>query len=141
MTHTPYGYKIIDGKATVDKEKAKQIVSLFDEYIAGAAIKAAAEASGIASTHSVVGRMLKNEKYLGTDFYPAIIDKERFEAAAAERFKRAKALGRLYEYPAKTEVNEKKRTYSLKDVPQKYDNPFKQAEYAYSLIEREEVNE
>lgn len=140
MSHTPYGYKILNGRAVVDATRARQIVNLFDEYIKGASFKTAAEITGIAVTHSVVGRILKNEIYLGTEFYPAIIDKDRFDAAASERLKRATVLRRIYEYTDELVVKEKKYTYHLRNVPQKYDNPFRQAEYAYSLIESEETD-
>lgn len=140
MRHIPYGYKIVDGEATIEKEKARQLNILFDEYIAGATIAEASQISGIGSTHSVIGRMLNNIKYVGTDFYPTIIDKRRFKLAAEERDKRAKALGRIRDYSAKEDTLEKNYTYHLDWVEPKFDNPFRQAEYAYSLIEREEID-
>ena len=38
--------------------------------------------------------MLKNKRYLGTEFYPAILDRESFEAVETERQRREKLLGR-----------------------------------------------
>lgn len=140
MTHIPFGYQIENGHAVIDEIAAKQLSTLFEEYIAGAALATAATTAGISATHSVIGRMLRNEKYLGTDFYPAIIDKELFEAAGVERMKRAKALGRVYDYSQAETSNEKNCIYHLGSVQQKYDSPFKQAEYAYSLIESEEAD-
>lgn len=34
---------------------------------------------GIDKTHSVIGRLLRNKVYLGTDYYPQIVDKEIFK--------------------------------------------------------------
>lgn len=34
---------------------------------------------GIDKTHSVIGRLLRNKLYLGTDYYPQIVDEEIFE--------------------------------------------------------------
>ena len=51
--------------------------------------------AGIDTYHGTAKRMMENRHYLGDDFYPAIIDKEIFESAAAERIKRADKLGRL----------------------------------------------
>jgi len=45
--------------------------------------------AGIKASHSVVGRILKNARYLGDAFYPAIIDAETFKAAESERIRRA----------------------------------------------------
>lgn len=141
MAHTPYGYHIVNGKAVVDREKANQIKNLFQAYIAGAALRTAAESAGIMLSHSSVGKLLRNEKYLGTDFYPAIIDKAIFEAAEVERMKRARALGRIYKYEDSDGFNGVTHIFTIGRIEQKYDDPFKQAEYAYSLIESEEVNE
>lgn len=141
MSHTPYGYKIENGKAVVDEEKALQITKLFEVYITGAGLKAAAESVGIVVMHSSIGRMLRNEKYLGTEFYPTIIDEVVFKTAEAERIKRAKDLGRIYKYEDNDHSEIKNCTFKLGKVVQKYDSPFKQAEYAYSLIESEEVDE
>lgn len=140
MAHIPYGYRIKKGKAVIDEVAAKQVTGLFKAYIGGAALKTAAETVGITVTHSVIGRMLRNEKYLGTEFYPAIIDRAIFDAAEEERMKRAKVLGRIYDHSKTEENSEKKCNYYLSSVQQKYDNPFRQAEYAYSLIESEEAN-
>lgn len=141
MAHTPYGYKIENGKAIIEEEKALQITRLFEAYIAGAGLKAAAESVGIIVTHSSIGRMLRNEKYLGTDFYPAIIDEVVFKTAEAERMKRAKDLGRIIKYEDNGHSEIKNCAFKLGKVEQKYDSPFKQAEYAYSLIESEEPDE
>ena len=81
---------------------------------------------------------MENKHYLGDDFYPAIIDRESFDNAAAERIKRADRLGRL---------NRKKVVKSpvvpthfhLAAAAQHYDDPRLQAEYLYSLIESEAI--
>lgn len=141
MAHTPYGYQIINGKAVVDEEKANQLKVLFETYIEGASFKVAAEIVGIMLSHSSIGKLLRNEKYLGTDFYPAIIDKVVFEAAEVERMKRARALGRIYKHDKEENSQSSKCNFKIGRIEQKYDDPFRQAEYAYSLIESEEINE
>ena len=80
--------------------------------------------------------MLRNERYLGDDYYPAIIDKETYEKAEAERVKRAKKLGRIFEPKTEDKPTISKK-FSIGQVIQKYTNPFTQAEYVYSLIESE----
>lgn len=141
MAHIPFGYMIVDGKVTVNEEQAKQVAGIFKAYIDGQALTKAAAEVGIKMTHSVVGRILQNKKYLGTKIYPAIIDKDTFEAADKERMKRATALGRVYEYPEPEESPCKKFNYQIGEIKKKYDNPFMQAEYAYSKIESEVADE
>ncbi|GKU31437.1 recombinase [Clostridium folliculivorans] len=141
MAHIPYGYHILNGRAVVDEEKAEQLNALFKAYVAGAALRAAAESVGIMLSHSSIGKLLRNQKYLGTGFYPQIIDKATFEAAEVERMKRVRALGRIYKYEDSEELKGVKHSFKIGKIAQKYDDPFKQAEYAYSLIESEEVNE
>lgn len=86
-----------------------------------------------------IGNILKNKKYVGDDFYPAIIDNDSFEAAEIERLNRAKKLGRIWE--KKEHIGSPAPTsFSIADGNEQFDDPFKQAEYAYSLIEMEVEN-
>lgn len=136
MGHTPYGYRIEDGKAIVDEEQAAKVREFFNAYISGLALRVAAEKVGLKMYHGSAGKMLRNKHYLGDDYYPAIIDQETFDKAEEKRMEKARALGRVREL-----AEEPKSEYSIKfiipKVEQKYTDPFKQAEYAYSLIERE----
>lgn len=141
MAHTPFGYQIVNGKAVIDAEKANQLKALFEAYITGSSLKAAAESVGMMVTHSSIGMILRNKKYLGTDFYPSIIDKTTFEAAETERMRRAKDLGRINKLEDGEPFTGEKNIFKIGKIEQKYDDPFKQAEYAYSLIESEEANE
>ena len=68
MTHVPYGYKIEAGVATFNDDAAA-IRKLFTNFIECKSMRAAAKTAGINKTHSVIGRIIKNEIYLGTDFY------------------------------------------------------------------------
>ncbi len=134
--HIPYGYRIEDGKALVDEVQAQQVQAFFKEYISGKALKAAAETVGLNISHGSAGKMLKNTRYLGDDYYPAIIDKELFNKAEEERQLRAGRLGRIRELKVK-EKPTVPQNFSLGKQIQQFDNPFKQAEYIYSSIERE----
>jgi hypothetical protein len=134
--HIPYGYRIVDGKAVVDEVQAEQVRTFFEEYISGKSLKAAAEEVGLKIFHGSAGRMLRNTHYLGDDYYPAIIDKELFDNAEEERLSRANQLGRVRELKAK-ETPAVPLHFTMGKQIQEFDNPFKQAEYAYSLIESE----
>mgnify|MGYP006939837808 CR=1 FL=1 len=94
MRHIPYGYRIENGRAVIDEEQAVTVRDFFQNYISGMALVPAAEKVGLKLYHGSTGRMLRNKKYLGDDYYPAIIDKETFDKAEEIRMSRAKALGR-----------------------------------------------
>ncbi len=136
MSHIPFGYRIENGKAVIDKEAAEQIKTLFQSYLSGDSLATAAKKAGIKAFHSGIGRMLRNTRYLGDEFYPPIIDKDTFNTAEAERIMRAERLGRI------RSLNKKKEVvypciFRVKEGREEFDDPFAQAEYAYSLIETE----
>jgi len=136
MGHTPYGYRIINGKAVIDELAAERIKALFQAYLSGDSLTAAAQKAGILTSHAVIGKMLRNTHYLGDDYYPAIIDPDIFESAETERSRRAEKLGRVYEPEEKNEVVYP-TTFHIREGSERFDDPFQQAEYDYSLIESE----
>jgi hypothetical protein len=139
MGHTPYGYKIENGKAVINEEASIQVKMLFKSYLSGASLSAAAKDADIKAFHAGIGNMLKNKRYVGDTFYPAIIDLETFSAVQEERFKRAEKLGRIREKTKQSEMPIP-TVFHFRKGSQQFDDPFKQAEYAYSLIATE-VNE
>lgn len=91
---------------------------------------------GIDAFHAGIGNMLKNNRYLGDEYYPAIIDRDVFAAVQEERVKRALDLGRVRE-PKEVKAAIYPTTFHIIEGTQVNDDPFAQAAYAYSLIERE----
>lgn len=132
MTHTPYGYRIENGIAVVDEVDAERIKALYQEYIDCKSMRAAAKKAGIDKTHSVIGRILKNKVYLGTVYYSQIIDEDIFAKAQEIRGNNAKSQNRIgaYRPHPKGEIG----TFTIGKVAVQYDDPYKQAEYAYSQI-------
>ena len=47
--------------------------------------------------HCQAKRMILNKKYLGTDYYPALITEDMMEQVKTELTKRAGKLGRVYD--------------------------------------------
>ena len=43
LKHIPIGYKLVDGKIEVDREKAKVIRKIFTDYLKGSSMKKIAE--------------------------------------------------------------------------------------------------
>ena len=138
MGHTPLGYKIVDGKAVIDEEAAAQVRAIYKNYLNGLSLTNAAKEAGLDLFHAGAKRIMRNKHYLGDDFYPAIINKETFDAAEAEIAKRSAHLGRDDKYQAP--ITKKPPTaFRLGDITQNYDNESRQAEYLYSLIESEVI--
>ena len=132
MTHTPFGYIIEDGKAVIDETKAEKVRRLFHEYMECRSMRAAAKKVGIDKTHSMIGRFLKNKVYVGTEYYPQIVDENTFVKVQEIRESNARNQNRIREYKVspKAEIG----TFAIGKVTKKYDDPYKQAEYAYSQI-------
>ncbi len=136
MGHTPYGYRIESGKAVIDNEATDRIRTLFNSYLSGDSLDTAAKKAGIKSFHAGIGRILQTARYLGDEYYPAIIEPDTYMAVQAERIKRAEKLGRIRE-PKEEKKVVFPSSFRMNEGTQQYDDPFQQAEYAYSLIESE----
>lgn len=108
--HMPFGYKIIYGNVTIESEKADLIRKMFDDFIAGVSLKQMAKdligmkvpnANGKSSwNHGSIGKILSNCKYIGNDFYPAIVEEELFNTAKMLREEKNIQLGRNTNYYA-----------------------------------------
>ena len=136
MGHTPFGYRIENGKAVIDEAAAAQVRDLYKNYLSGLSITNAAKEAGLNLLHSGSKRMMLNRHYLGDDFYPAIIDPASFDAVSAELSKRSTQLGRNDRYIAPI-IKRASTAFRLGDITENYENPVRQAEYLYSLIESE----
>ena len=100
MGHTPFGYRIENGKAVIDEAAASQVRNLYKNYLRGLSLTNAAKEAGLALLHAGAKRMMLNRHYLGDDFYPAIIDPASFDAVSAELSTRSTRLGRSDRYIA-----------------------------------------
>ena len=65
MKHTPFGYKVVDGKAVIDEVAAGQLREMYKGFLEGKSLVVAARDVGIETYHGTVTRMLGNKKYLG----------------------------------------------------------------------------
>ena len=128
MGHTPFSYRIENGKAVIDEAAAAQVRDLYKNYLSGLSLTNAAKEAGLNLLHSGAKRMMLNRHYLGDDFYPAIID--------PELSKRSTQLGRNDRYIAPI-IKRPTTAFRLGDITENYENPVRQAEYLYSLIESE----
>lgn len=133
MKHTPYGYDIVGGAAVINEEQAANLRKLCENYLSGMSFVQAAKEVGLEMKHSGVKRLMQNPRYLGDDFYPAILTAEIAQAVEAERLRRdALYKGTRYTKEAVTTVIPTR--FAMKRTASKYQDPIKQAEYAYSQI-------
>ena len=135
--HTPYGYRIENGAAVIHEEEAAQIQKMYEGYLGGLSLIAAADEAGITMTHSSAKRIMQNSHLLGDDFYPAIIDQETYDAFEAERQRREQALGRDTRKKKTMEARPAPTAFRMRKPVMVNTDPYKQAEYLYSLIESE----
>ena len=135
--HLPYGYKIENGSAVICEEEAAQLRKMYEGYLGGLSLVEAAAQVGQNRTHASVKRMLQNPHYLGDDFYPALIDKETFDAFETERIRREKALGRDDWQKKAPDTLPAPTTFRMRKKARVFNDPYRQAEYVYSLIESE----
>lgn len=136
MKHTPYGYDIVGGAAVINEEQAAAIRQTCENYLSGMSMTQAAGAAGINATHSVVKKLMLNPRYLGDDFYPAILTQEISQAVEAER-QRRDALYKGKRYTREDVTVFIPTAFTMRKLSTRYKDPVKQAEYAYSLIESE----
>ena len=133
-----FGYRIENGKAAVCEEEAEQIRRAAEEYLSGKSFMEAAKAAGMERNANTIRKMFENPAYMGTDFFPAILDEKTFYAIAFERGRRINWMDRNFQskkIPASVEIQ---TTFRVpRSIEKKYADPFMQAVYAYGLIESE----
>jgi len=135
MRHLPFGYKIENGKAKIDEVTSEQVRKIFRSYLEGYSLLKIAKKTGAKASHPSISLILRNRRYLGDGFYPPLIDPEIFAAVESERTQRAEKLKKHKISPNRKQVLFP-TNFRLLEGNQQFEDPFQQATYAYSLIER-----
>ena len=93
--HTPIGYKVINGRIEICEEHRKLVEQIFRDYDSGISawriarnlkemeVKNAHDRVGW--SHASIGRILENHNYLGTEYYPRIIEQDLFDRVQQRR--------------------------------------------------------
>ena len=132
--HTPFGYRIENGRAVVNEQEGEQLRQIFTGYLSGLSYIKAAQKVGLDLTHKSVKNLLQNKRYLGDDFYPAIIDKQTFDAVEVERLRRLESSPIKHFKRGAAEVRPIQTEFQLQSLSEQYSDPFQRAEYIYSQI-------
>ena len=136
--HVPYGYRIKDGAAVIHEDEAKNVEKIYELYLSGMGLQGIADTLGLDLFHGGVSRIITNKKYLGTGFYPKILDEEVFNKASEEKQRRAVKLKRTDRIKVATK-EPACYNFVMGKEKEKYDDPFAQASYLYGLIRNEVV--
>ena len=131
MRSIPYGYKVMNGRAVIDQVEGKKVRDAFQMYAAGSSLAGIKQALEINRYHVGIDNILKDRKYLGTEFYPPLIDQELFDQVQKARQKRKEA----YAKPQRKRKDAIAQTqFTLKSVKEHLKDPFAQAQYVYHQI-------
>ena len=113
----PFGYCMKNGEITTEPKEVYAVVKIFDEYLKGRSLSEIAKlmqsekirynADSDKWNKNMVKRIIENEKYLGTDKYPQIIDDDTFRLANEKRVRKATTLDLIHDDLQKI----RKRTY------------------------------
>lgn len=136
LNNTFFGYKIVDGRAVIHEKDAGKVRLLYKGYLSGLSYIDAAKAVGLELHASSVKMLMRNARYTGDDFYPEIIDRTTFDTAESERLRRCRLLGKKEGQSKEKAQKTVPQNFSFRKCLKTFGDPFKQAEYIYSLIER-----
>ena len=94
----PFGYCLKNGEIITEPKELYAVVTVFNEYLKGkslseiAALMEVPYSENSSWNKNMVKRIIENEKYLGTDKYPQIIDDDTFRLANEKRVRKATTL-------------------------------------------------
>lgn len=95
----PFGYSMENGKITVNSSEVLAVLTIFSQYLAGESLKSIASQMRVPYREdstiwnkNMVKRILENEKYLGKDDFPQLIDPKIFQAVNQKKVKKATSL-------------------------------------------------
>lgn len=118
----------------IDEIEGAAVKKLYEGYLGGLGLQAAADEAGIPVNHCQAKRMMLNKKYLGTDYYPALVSEDIMEQVKAEFVRRAGKPDRVFE-PKEQDLPIVPTRFQFGKEEMSFDNPFLQAQYMYELIE------
>ena len=93
MSIVPYGYRIEHGKAVIEEEKQEQIRLLYLAFLEGNSLPKCGGISGLNKPTPTLWRMVRNDVYRGSGFYPQMVETELIEKVQVMIKERARAPG------------------------------------------------
>lgn len=93
----PFGYMMRGGEIVLHPEESVAVREIFDMYLRGMSLKSIAAVMTVPYNvdkvwnKNMVSRILENEKYIGADGYPAVIEEDVFRKANEIKQRKAAA--------------------------------------------------
>jgi len=132
MRSIPYGYRMVNGKMILHEQEAEAVKQAFRLYLDGDSLVGISKETGIGRVQAGMTRLLTDSKYLGTEDFPQIIDKELFDkvqdAYSKRRGERKRSSRVRIRKPVPME-------FELSDSIATFEDPFKEAAFLYSQIQ------
>ena len=85
----PYGYRFIKGCIAIHEQEQAILTEIYDRYLSGKSLLNITEELNARNVEFMPGtigwnkarlkRILEDERYLGNDNYPALVDKETYD--------------------------------------------------------------
>ncbi|NLH64466.1 MAG: hypothetical protein GX478_09860 [Erysipelotrichaceae bacterium] len=135
MRSIPYGYEFKDGMPCILPDEAEKVSQAFNLYLSGESLRAIGRKTGINRNHIGISNILADERYKGTGLYPKIVEADLFDKVAASRKKRKSEKNRK---AYSTDRPGAATRFTLKEADHHYEDPFREAQYIYSLIQEKE---
>ena len=94
----PFGYMMQNGEIITNPKEVLAVATIFSSYLNGESLTTIAQSmevpynEGTTWNKHMVKRIIENERYLGTDKYPQLIDEDTFHRANAKRVAKATSL-------------------------------------------------
>lgn len=99
MSQIPYGYRIEEGLAFPDPVQAEKLRRFVGLYLEGASGEHARCALDIEVSAQTLYRLLDKGLYLGTDYYPPLLDEETVDRVRKARRERSHPATRVRAKP------------------------------------------
>lgn len=133
MGHTPYGYRIENGIAVIDKTTANQVQQLYKTIYADCPLQTLQRKQVLRYFILVQSECCKTSTIL--EMISILLSSPKKLLCCYSRIKQTfRKLGRNNRYQAPI-IKRPPTTFRIDETTEKYDNLIRQAEYCYSLIE------
>ncbi|QWT17701.1 recombinase family protein [Collinsella sp. zg1085] len=137
MTHIPFGYIIENGHIKINPVQARQLKVLFESYRDHQGLSRAGKDAGTTLTHSRIAHILADQRYLGDDIYPAIIDQQLFDAVQDKR-RTLKEKHHMTGWRKEKHTPNIPTVFHIRPEQEHFENIREHVQYIYTLIESED---
>ena len=135
MRTIPFGYRIEDGVVVIDEKDGEDVKRIFQLYLEGIPLTGIGPKLGLHLYHQNISHILENPIYVGTEYYPQIVDKSVFDKVQVIRAKSLKRYAKSVRPKEKPKVSLR---FKLTPVKEQLSDPFEQAQYVYTVISPKE---